>query len=132
LGKRTQEEIKSLLDQATVFVLPSVVAGNGDREGMPRVLIEAMAKEVPVVATTSVGIGELVRDGSGLLVPSNDGGALADAVEQIFALDGESRWAMGRIGRQLVLQEFDVDHLANKLIALFELQSDWRGRRQDV
>jgi len=124
LGKLPQDDIKSLLDQSTVFALSSVVASDGDREGMPRVLIEAMAKEVPVVATDSVGISELVKDGSGLLVPPSDSVALADAVEQIITLDWESRRVMGQTGRQIVEHEFDSDYLANKLIALFEAQSD--------
>jgi colanic acid/amylovoran biosynthesis glycosyltransferase len=116
-------DISPLLEQATVFVLSSVVASNGDREGMPAVLIEAMAREVPVVATSSVGIGELVKDGAGLLVPPRDGLALAEAVEQVITADPAAQQAMGGTGRQIVEQEFDVHHLANKLIVLFESQS---------
>lgn len=120
LGNLPQNDVKLLLDQATVFVLPCVVASNGDRDGMPQVLIEAMAKEVPVVTTTAVGTGELVRDGSGFLVPPRDGAALAAAVEQVITSDRAEQQVMGRIGRQSVEQEFDIHHLANKLIALFE------------
>jgi len=124
MGKMPQEKVKALLDQATVFVLSSVVAKDGDREGMPRVLIEAMAKEVPVVATDTVGIGELVKDGSGLLVPPHDSVALADAIEQILTSDWESRRAMGRNGRRIVEQEFDLHYLAGRLLSLFEAQSN--------
>jgi colanic acid/amylovoran biosynthesis glycosyltransferase len=123
LGRLPHADVHPLLEQATVFVLPSVVASNGDREGMPAVLIEAMAREVPVVATSSVGIGELVKDGAGLLVPPRDGLALAEAVEQVITADPATQQAMGGTGRQIVEQEFDVHHLANKLLVLFESQS---------
>jgi colanic acid/amylovoran biosynthesis glycosyltransferase len=120
LGKLPPADVNSLLDQATAFVLPCVVASNGDREGMPAVLIEAMAKEVPVVATTSVGIPELVKDGAGLLVPPRDSVALAEAVEQIITSDRSLQEEMGRTGRRIVEREFDARHLAGRLIALFE------------
>ena len=123
LGSLPHADISPLLEQATVFALPCVVASNGDREGMPAVLIEAMGREVPVVATTSVGIGELVKDGAGLLVPPRDSVALAEAIEQVIGLGRAGQQAMGRIGRQIVEREFDRHHLAHRLVALFEAQS---------
>ena len=121
-GKLPRQSVGSLLDEATVFVLPSVIASNGDREGMPLVLLEAMAKEVPVITTTAVGTDELVKDGAGLLVPPRDSASLANAIEQVITLDRASLQRMGQIGRRIVMQEFNTRELANKLIALFEAQ----------
>lgn len=93
---------------ASVFTLPCVTAANGDRDGIPNVILEAMAMELPVVSTRHSGIPEAVDDGiSGLLVPQRDVAALADAIERLLG-DGGLRRRMGRAGRQIVVSRFDV------------------------
>ncbi|HEX9050134.1 MAG TPA: glycosyltransferase, partial [Anaeromyxobacter sp.] len=84
LGARPHEEIPALLAGATAMVLPSVRARDGQMEGIPVALMEAMAAGVPVIATRLSGIPELVEDGaSGLLVPERDAAALAGAMARL-------------------------------------------------
>jgi glycosyltransferase involved in cell wall biosynthesis len=93
---------------ASVFALPCVTAANGDMDGIPNVILEAMAMELPVVSTRHSGIPEAVDDGiSGLLVPQRDVAALADAIERLLG-DSVLRRRMGRAGRQIVVSRFDV------------------------
>ena len=93
---------------ASVFALPCITAANGDMDGIPNVILEAMAMELPVVSTRHSGIPEAVDDGiSGLLVPKRDTAALADAIERLLCDNGLRR-RMGRAGRQIVVSRFDV------------------------
>ena len=85
-GSRSQAEIKQLLEAADIFVLPCVVAKDGDRDGIPVVLMEAMALELPVVSCPVTGIPDLIHDGeTGLLVPSRDTDQLVKAIERLLA-----------------------------------------------
>ena len=77
-GFKPSHEVKAMLDDADVFLLPSVTGADGDMEGIPVALMEAMAVGIPVVSTLHSGIPELVEaDKSGWLVPENDARALA-------------------------------------------------------
>jgi colanic acid/amylovoran biosynthesis glycosyltransferase len=126
-GNLPHEAIQQLLEQATVFVLPCVIAQDGDRDATPQVLAEAMAREVPVISTTIVGLGELIRDGAGLLVPPRDAQALADAIERVWSIDEKTREAMGKAGRRIVELEFDPQKAVMKLLTLMN-----KGPRSDV
>lgn len=98
-----QDDIRPLFTEADVFCLPSVV------EGVPVVLMEAMAMELPVVTTRMAGIPELVEDGeSGLLTVPGPEGELVAALETL-ARDPELRARMGRAGRAKVITEFQAD-----------------------
>jgi glycosyltransferase involved in cell wall biosynthesis len=97
---------------------------NGKMEGIPIALMEALAAEIPVVATAISGIPELVRDGeTGLLVPERDAAALAEALLRLYA-DRDLGRRLASAGRQLVLREFNLEHSVAQLRALFE--RDWR------
>jgi glycosyltransferase involved in cell wall biosynthesis len=98
-------------------VLPSAPTPEGDQEGVPVSLIEAMAAGVPVVSTRSGSIPELVTEGSGLLVPAADPQALRGAIESLR--DPELRRRLSRAGRERVEREFDVDRVAAELADLF-------------
>jgi glycosyltransferase involved in cell wall biosynthesis len=98
-------------------VLPSVPTAEGDREGVPVSLIEAMAAGVPVLSTASGAIPELVTEGSGLLVPPADAPALAAALERLR--DPELRRQLSAAGRERVETEFDVDRIAAQLAERF-------------
>lgn len=117
-GRRTQAEIADLMAGADVFVAPSVPTRSGKREGIPVVLMEAMASGVPVVASRLSGIPELVIDGEcGLLVPPGDVPALAAAIERL-AGDLPFRRRLGAAGRARVEASFDQDRGAAALLDL--------------
>ena len=84
LGSRPHEESLARIAGATVFCLPARVARDGDRDSMPVVIKEAMARRVPVVATEVVAIPEMLGDGCGLMVPPDDPAALAAALDAVL------------------------------------------------
>jgi len=103
---------------ATLFVLPSVVAPDGDRDGIPNVILEAMAFGVPVVATDVSGIPEAVRDGeTGRLVRSASAEALAEAIGGLLADPAEAA-RLGRNAADVVRREFDIRRNVGRLIEL--------------
>ncbi|CAN5727864.1 glycosyltransferase family 4 protein [soil metagenome] len=108
LGGKPRPDVIRMLAEADVAVLASLVTRGGKREGIPVVLMEAMATAVPVVATAISGIPELVEDGStGFLVPPCEAEALADALQRL-AYDPDTRRRVGMAGREKVLREFDL------------------------
>lgn len=119
-GVQGPEGVRAVLEAAHVFVLPSRTMPDGEVEGSPVVLKEAMAVGVAVVATHHAGIPEVVapalRDE---LVPENDPDALALRIVSILA-GVEGRAERSRVGRAWVEQEFDVAVLARRTIAVYE------------
>jgi colanic acid/amylovoran biosynthesis glycosyltransferase len=117
VGRMTTHEVAAELAASDVLVAPSVPTKSGKREGIPVVLMEAMATGLPVVASRLSGIPELVTDGvDGLLVPPGDASALADALARLAA-DPALRARLGSAGRETVLAGFDVDRNAAALAA---------------
>jgi glycosyltransferase involved in cell wall biosynthesis len=116
----TQDELRALYRQATMFVLPCQIVGNGDRDGIPNVLAEAMATGLPVISTDISGIPELIvhRD-NGLLVPQRDVQALAKAMEELLA-DVQLRQRLGQAGRDTIGRIFDSATTTRQLCSLFE------------
>lgn len=116
LGAQPHERVVAEFGQASLFVLPAVLGADGDRDGIPNVILEAMAMELPVVSTDHSGIPEVVHDGqTGLLVPPADAPALAKALARLLD-DPELGRQMGRNGRQFVLANFDIDRNAALLL----------------
>jgi colanic acid/amylovoran biosynthesis glycosyltransferase len=107
--------------------MPCVVASNGDRDSMPVVVKEALAMEVPVVASDEVGLPELVRPQWGRLVPPGDSGALAAAIRELLELPVDQRAAMGRAGREHVLAAANVRIETEKLARLIATASGGGG-----
>ena len=99
LGAREPAEVRELIEAADVLAVPSVIAGDGDRDSMPVAVFEALAMELPVVASDLVGLPEHVRPEWGRLVEPGDAGALADALGELLALPRDERVAMGRAAR---------------------------------
>ena len=85
LGSMTHADLANFYHEADIFALAPQIIANGDRDGIPNVIVEAMASGVPVVSTAVSGIPEVVRNGvTGLLVPSESPGALAEALRQLI------------------------------------------------
>ena len=108
VGPRSQDQVLRAYRRATVFALPCIVASDGNRDGLPTVLLEAMAVGLPVVSTRLVGVPEIVEHGvDGLLVEPGDSAALAASLTRVLR-DGELRDNLSRAGRRKVGQRFDV------------------------
>ncbi len=119
-GPLTQGEIKEELDEAMVFVLPCVIAQNGERDILPNVLKEAMAMEIPVITSDICGIEELVEhEVNGLLIPSQNPTAIADAIERLFD-DRALRERLGRKAREKIENEFNIEKESKKVEAVFK------------
>lgn len=107
-GPMPQHEVQDLLRGAAVFAAPCVVASDGDRDGLPTVLLESMALGTPVVGTPVAGIPEAVEhESTGLIVGEHDVTALADALER-FLTDPDARVRMSRAARSRIEERFDV------------------------
>ena len=122
LGPVTQDQLREIYRQARVFALPCQVMDDGDRDGIPNVLAEAMAMGVPVVSTPISGIPELIHDGEhGLLVPPRDPQALADALRRVLS-DRALHERLARAGRARICERFDSRHTTLALRDLFIAQ----------
>jgi colanic acid/amylovoran biosynthesis glycosyltransferase len=118
-GRQTRGQIAQRLKTADVLVAPSVPASDGRREGIPVVLMEAMASRVAVVASELSGSPELITHGeTGWLVAPRDAVSLANTL-QMLADDRELRQRLGYAGREQVLKEFDLNRNAQRLAELF-------------
>lgn len=119
-GPMPRERLLVLYREASVLAAPCVVGSDGNRDGLPTVLVEAMALGVPVVATPVTGIPELVVDAvTGLLVPERDPDALADAFERLL-LDPGLAGGLARRARRRVEDVFDLHQNVARLRTLFE------------
>jgi glycosyltransferase involved in cell wall biosynthesis len=120
VGKLAREQVIERYARAAVYVQPSRIAADGDRDGIPNVLLEAMAMGLPVVASRVSGIPELVVDGgNGLLVEADEPAALADAIGQLLAQPARCA-DLGCRARQTVTEHFDNDHNLRLLCGLLE------------
>jgi glycosyltransferase involved in cell wall biosynthesis len=118
-GAVSQEELVRIYREATVLALPCRILDNGDRDGLPNVLLEAMATGLPVVTTPISGIPEVVRNGeNGLLVPERDPAALAGAIELLLQ-DTQLRQRLGAAARTTIVDEMSIDKMASRLAGLF-------------
>ncbi len=113
-GYQSQDDVAATLASADAFVLPSFA------EGLPVVLMEALAAKVPVICTQVAGVSELVEDGvNGYIVPPGDVDSLASRMVNLAA-EPAARRAMGTSGRAKVVAEFDINVEAARLARLFD------------
>ena len=114
-GSRSEDEVRAALAEADLFVLPSIVAADGQMEGLPVALMEALASGVPTVSTALSGIPELVVDGvTGLLSVPGDAADLNATMAAMLAR-GPATIDFAEAGRALVVNEFDVHQSASML-----------------
>ncbi len=119
LGRQPQEKIKDYLQDASIFTLPSIITDSGMREGIPVVLMEAMAMKLPVVSTKTVGIPELIENGKeGLLVEEKNQVDLANALEYLLNNE-DKRKLMGYQGRKKVEHEFNLSNVPDHFMTIF-------------
>ena len=120
LGAQPYEAVCLAYRRASVFALPCQVAADGDRDGIPNVLLEAVASGVPVVSTPVSGVPELIEcDRSGLLVEPNNPGMLADALDRVLQ-SPELRAGLTKAARAKLDPHFSLDHCSARLLALFQ------------
>lgn len=118
-GAQPAESVRALLAQASVFVLPSRVTPEGDRDGIPVALMEAMAAGTPVVSTTVSGIPELIESGQhGLLVAPDEPAALATAINAQLQQSVQAG-QMAAAARQRIEANFDVAIETARLLKAF-------------
>lgn len=120
LGARPNRETIELLSDADMLLAPSVTASNGDQEGAPVAIIEAMGLGLPVIGTFHAGIPEIVQhEKSGLLVQERDVPALTEAICSL-SLDVEKRKTMGKEGRRFAETELDREVIYSRLESEYE------------
>jgi glycosyltransferase involved in cell wall biosynthesis len=118
-GAVTQQELLPAFQQADLFALTPFVTADGDSDGVPNVLVEAMACGLPVVSTEVAGVPELVTHAhNGLLVPPQDVSAIAAALAALLD-DVPRRRRLGAAARQTVVERFDLQAGAQQMAALF-------------
>jgi glycosyltransferase involved in cell wall biosynthesis len=118
-GDRTQQELISIYQNATLFILTPVQTEDGDRDGVPNVLVEAMAVGLPVITTAVAGIPELVENNrNGLLYQSHDVQGISSGIIELLR-NAEKRRQLGEAGSKKVMEQFDVVQAAKRLKTLF-------------
>lgn len=118
LGFQSQDEIKRIFNNVSVFVLPSIICENNDRDGIPNVLLEAMASGVPVISTNISAIPELVIDRfNGILVNEKNFVELSDAIQYMY-LNTSERLRMIDNAKITVMKYFCSSYSNEKLLAM--------------
>jgi glycosyltransferase involved in cell wall biosynthesis len=119
VGTQPHQLVLEHYKKADLFVLGCKVASNGDRDGIPNVLLESMAMGVPVVVTDISAIPELVEDSkTGLLVPPGQPDKLAEAMLRLLT-DGKLRNRVIAAGKQRVVRKFDNRQLTQELAGVY-------------
>jgi glycosyltransferase involved in cell wall biosynthesis len=120
LGRVPTEQVPALMQQAAVFVLPSIPHPSGDTESLGMVLVEAMACGTPCVASHTGGIVDIVEDGvNGYLAQPGDAQGLAAGMMRLLQ-DEEARRTMGLAGRRKVEERFSVTAVAQRVIKVYQ------------
>lgn len=118
LDNVSDERLIQEFDEASAFVLPCVIDSNGDRDGIPVVLMEAMAMSTPPISTTVSGIPELIDDGeNGQLVDPKNVSRLAGSIQEIISNPGLQD-QLGKNARETVKVRYDARQTASELVAL--------------
>jgi glycosyltransferase involved in cell wall biosynthesis len=127
LGARTQQQVLAAYRQADLFALASRRTADGDRDGLPNVIVEAASQALAIVATNLSGIPEFVEDGrNGLLVAPDDSAALAAALAQLIT-QPQQRARLGAAARARVQSDFDIAPGIAHLCELF--RQSWTSPR---
>ncbi len=118
-GPMSQSDVKQKIRQARLLAAPCVHAKDNDRDGLPTILIEAMALGIPCVSTPVTGIPEILKhEETGLMIAERDEVALAEACERLLS-DQDLRGVLTQNGRSLIEENFDIDKNTTKIRAFF-------------
>jgi len=118
-GDRTQQELIAIFQTVTLFTLTPVQTEDGDRDGIPNVLLEAMAVGLPVITTAVAGIPELVENNqNGLLYSPHDVEGISSGIIELLK-DADKRSQLGRAASKKISEQFDITQSADRLKALF-------------
>jgi glycosyltransferase involved in cell wall biosynthesis len=133
IGPRPQSEIIQEVQNAAVLAAPCIVCPDGDRDGLPNVIQEALALGTPVISTDVTGIPEVVRhEETGLLVPQHDPPALAAALERLLS-DSDLRIELATRARRFMEAEFNIHHNTARRRAMFQAAvSGHQGEEADM
>lgn len=119
LPYQPKSKLNDFYNSCDVFVLPAVAGGQGEKEGLGVVLLQALSCKKPVVATNSGGIPDIIKDKeTGLLVPEEDPKALAEAIETLLK-DKELSTKVAETGHKFVTENFTADKAAKKTIKVY-------------
>ncbi len=114
------QEVKEILSDADLFVLPCIEADDGDKDGIPTSLMEAMASGVPVISTNISSIPDLVTDmETGFVVPEKDAGSLAYTIRKVCAMSSEELQRIIRAACIRIEDDFDPDRLNERLVRIW-------------
>jgi glycosyltransferase involved in cell wall biosynthesis len=115
-----QEDIINYLNKSEIFVLPCIQAADNDMDGIPVVLMEAMAMQIPVISTQISGIPELIKNmETGLLVPPKNEMALAKGMK-LLKDDIELRKKLGAAGKKWVFEKYEITKNTDKLYNIYK------------
>ncbi|WP_025742483.1 glycosyltransferase family 4 protein [Aquimarina pacifica] len=123
IGFQKQDMVRQMFIKSDVFVLPSIIAQNGDRDGLPNVIVEAMALGLPVISTATSAIPEVIEDRiTGLLVKEKDSLAIARAIDELIA-NQELYNLIRKNAENKIQSKMHIEHATNKIANLFRSQA---------
>jgi glycosyltransferase involved in cell wall biosynthesis len=132
LGARSQQDVLRAYRAADLFVLACRIAEDGDRDGLPNVLMEAQSQRLACISTTVSAIPELIDDGeTGLLVPPDDPAALARAIERLIR-SSDLRTLLGSAGMRRVRSRFSFERGIDRLARRFGVEARARETCDDI
>ena len=118
--KYASDDMINEYQNADIFVLPSVIAPNGDKEGIPGTVVEAMSAGIPVISTCHAGIPYIIESGkTGLLVAEYDYDALTLAIQQLMQ-NRDLREKIGKAGQEYALQHLDIEDKERELEEIYK------------
>ena len=120
LDFQPQDIVKNILLKSDIFVLPSIIAENGDRDGLPNVIVEAMTLGIPVISTGISAIPEMIENRhTGLLVKDKDANAIVNAIKELIS-DENLYTSIVENAKKKIKSELEIRHCTDHLIDVYQ------------